>query len=142
MSFQRQRQQSTQSQGFQHSFVPVPKSGGPTFSGGIMFLDGVQQEAVRILDTPSSNGLTKYSTVIWRDPNTGELRVSCNCNGWAIARSSTRSCKHTRQLQDNPTLGRTLAEAVAEVARTPAAVSPQTTVIVAAIGKSQRSIMI
>lgn len=137
-----QRQRSSQSQTYQHTYTPVPKSGGPTFHSGVMHVDGVVQEAVRILDTPSSNGLTKYTTVIWRDPNSGELRVSCNCNGWTIARGGTRTCKHAQQLQDNPLLGRTLAEAVAEVAASPAAVAPQTTTIVGAIGKSQRSIMI
>lgn len=141
MAIQRQRNQ--QEQAYQHSFVPVPKSGGPTFHKGVMHLDGVVQEAVRILDTQStSNGLTKYTTVIWRDPGTGELRTSCNCNGWAMARSGVRGCKHTRVLQENPSLGRTLAEAVAEATASPTAVAPVTAQIVTAIGKSQRSIMI
>ena len=137
-----QRQRSNNEQAYQHSFVPVPKSGGPTFSGGVMHVDGVAQEVVRVLDTPSSNGVTKHTTIIWRDSSTGQLRSSCNCQGWAIARSGVRACKHTTQLQDNPSLGRTLAEAVAEVAASPNTVAPNTVAIVTALGKSQRSIMI
>lgn len=123
------------------AFVPVG-DGGPTisFPGGVMHVSGQAQEAVRIAENASSNGLTKYVAVIWRDPATGELRTSCNCAGWAVKRGSFRTCKHVQALQDSPESGQSFADATAAATTAPSSVAPRTLEIVETIGRARRRI--
>jgi len=54
--------------------------------------DGTVCTIVKIKETLSSNGNTKYTTTLWSD-NT----YSCNCPGWAMhKRGGERKCKHTK----------------------------------------------
>lgn len=54
--------------------------------------DGRVCEPLKIKEPMSSNGHTKYCTVLW-DDNT----YSCNCPGWAFKRNGNRACKHTKK---------------------------------------------
>ena len=123
------------------AFVPVG-DGGPTisFPGGVMHVSGQAQEVERVVENLSSNQLTKYVAVIWKDPATGELRTSCNCRGWAIKKGAYRTCKHVQALQDNPTSGQSLAEAAAAALVSRTAVAPATLEIVESIGRARRRI--
>lgn len=106
------RQQQRQEEESQvKQYIPVGDS-GPTvaFPHGVMTVGGRQQDPQRILEAASSNGLTKYTAIVWRDPDSGALRTSCNCPGWAIKRGATRSCKHTEALQSDNTAGMSYRE--------------------------------
>jgi hypothetical protein len=77
-------------------YASVENTDGVSFSGGVMMVNGSPQQPVLVDDWESSNGTTKYTTVKWQDPETGEQRVSCNCPGWAIKKAGKpRRCKHT-----------------------------------------------
>lgn len=103
-----QQNQQTETQ----SYVPV---GNNQFivgnSRGTLVVDGVHQTPVRIYESASSNGLSKYTAVEWVHPTTGDRRLSCNCPGWAIKKGPYRGCKHTDEMTQNPSLGMSLAEA-------------------------------
>ncbi len=77
-------------------FASVENEDGVVFSSGNMMVNGAAQTPVQAEHWESSNGVTTYTTVKWRDPSTGEERVSCNCPGWAMKKSGRlRRCKHT-----------------------------------------------
>lgn len=123
MSRQQQIQPQTQTQ----ARVFVTGDQGVTFSGGVMHVDGRPQIPDTVERWESSNGTTQYATVAWRDPNTGELRASCNCPAWAMKkRGKDRGCKHCRhltgtgscdakQLFDHVAHPRTVAEATSAI---------------------------
>jgi hypothetical protein len=72
---------------------------GVAFSGGVMHVHGVAQLPDHVDKWRSSNGLTEYTTVAWRDPATGELRPSCNCPAWTMKKKGKeRECKHTKDM--------------------------------------------
>lgn len=54
------------------------------------------------MESTSSNGLTKYLTILWND---GIL--SCDCRGWAILKKNKdgspkpRDCKHCKEARAN-----------------------------------------
>ena len=80
-------------------FASVESTDGVAFSKGNMLVNGAPQLPDVVQDWESTNGTTVYTTVQWRDPATGEKRVSCNCPGWAILRrGSLRQCKHTHDM--------------------------------------------
>ena len=64
---------------------------------------GNSASPVRIMESVSSNGLTKYLTILWSDETT-----SCNCNGWIIRRKDKqgrpkpRTCKHCKAAKADP----------------------------------------
>lgn len=71
-----------------------------SFRDGIMHVHRQPQQPIRMEQWESSNGITTYTTVEWRDPVTGELRTSCNCPGWAIKRANrVRRCCHTDDME-------------------------------------------
>jgi len=80
-------------------YASVENTDGVTFSSGNMIVRGNLQTPVEAVHWESSNGTTNYTTVKWRDPDTGEERVSCNCPGWAMKRKDQlRKCKHTNDM--------------------------------------------
>ena len=93
-------------QGQQQGFTAVNKN--TKFSDGVMLVGGVPQRPATVRRWESSNGLTVYTTVEWIDPSTGERRTSCNCPGWANARSNVRECTHTKQLEGRGSCDRKL----------------------------------
>lgn len=100
MTQQRQRQQTTSQQmgrnQVHQDFQSAESEDGVTFSGGNMMVNGVAQVPEMARQWESSNGLTMYTTVQWKDPQTDEKRVSCNCTGWAVKKKGKpRQCKHT-----------------------------------------------
>lgn len=77
-------------------FASVESIDGVQFSNGNMMVYNTPQLPVEAQQWQSSNGLTTYTTVKWRDPQTGDHRVSRNCTGWAMKKSGKpRRCKHT-----------------------------------------------
>ena len=138
----RQRQTTSSSQESGLTFIPVGDGESVSFSGGVMHVAGVRQEPVRIAENQSSNGLTKYVAVIWRDPNTGGLRTSCNCAGWTIKRGRFRTCKHVQALQNNPEAGQSFEAAREAAVASPSSVAPRTVEIVESMGKARRSIQL
>lgn len=86
-------------------FGSVENSDGVNFSDGIMMVDGVPQTPKMSEEWESSNGVTKYTTVMWEDTRTGLLRCSCNCPGWAIKKNGKpRECKHTKDMMGGKNL--------------------------------------
>lgn len=78
-------------------YKSVYSGSGVVFSKGRMLVDGELQDATESFNSPSSNGITQYNTVVWKSPTSGELRISCNCPGWTHAKKGLqRSCKHTK----------------------------------------------
>lgn len=73
---------------------------GISFRDGVMFVDGSPQRPNRVQQWWSSNELTKYTTVEWADPATGQLRTSCNCPGWTVKKADKdRCCCHTKDME-------------------------------------------
>ena len=67
------------------------------FEGGYKILDnGTRIALERGVPNLSSNGVTKYSTLLWKDGT-----ASCDCPGWTqrISDDGERSCKHTKDLR-------------------------------------------
>lgn len=90
------RQQSASINQVHADFASVESVDGVTFSSGNMMVNGVAQMPMEAQRWQSSNGLTVYTTVQWRDPGTEDKRVSCNCTGWAMKKGDKpRRCKHT-----------------------------------------------
>lgn len=90
----RTRQQTTSQ--VSSEYASVENSAGVTFSKGNMLVNGQPQIPIQAEQWESSNGVTNYTTVKWRDPATQQLRCSCNCPGWAIKKhGEPRRCKHT-----------------------------------------------
>jgi len=55
--------------------------------------DGRVCDPVKLKEPMSSNGHTKYCTVLWDDGT-----YSCNCPGWSFKRGpGDRKCKHTKE---------------------------------------------
>lgn len=97
-----QREVSTQNQ--EQVFVPVLTAGsGVGFSKGVMQVNGRTQRPIASCDFDATNGLTKYTAVVWQDPITGEQRTSCNCPAWCISRGHARTCRHTQALEGHAT---------------------------------------
>lgn len=77
--------------------VPAPHVSGTEFR----FVDGQKidrkagtiADAVKIKESLSSNGRTRYMTTLWSD---GVL--TCDCPGWTIKRKNSyvRTCKHCK----------------------------------------------
>lgn len=106
MTRQSQRQRVDQTEQVAAGFVPVGDGFGTVgFPGGIMTVNSVRQVAVRIYEPESSNGFTKYSTVEWLNQGDGTRRLSCNCPGWTRKAGPVRGCKHTKEMEENPSLG-------------------------------------
>jgi hypothetical protein len=61
-----------------------------TFKNGKKYIGGAVIEPRHMLTTFSSNGVTKYTAVLWEDGTT-----SCNCPGWWSKKGKVRTCKHT-----------------------------------------------
>lgn len=98
-----QRQQQTTEQA-QETYASSETTDGVTFSSGNMMVNGAPQTPIEVQNWESSNGVTNYSTIKWRDPETGVLRTSCNCPGWAMKKAGKpRSCKHTKDMQGEKT---------------------------------------
>lgn len=97
----RQRTTTTQTQTQTSSeFASSATTDGVTFSKGNMMVHGNYQTPTEVKRWRSSNGLSVYTAVVWQDPDTGERRTSCNCQGWAIKRGDKpRDCKHTKHLK-------------------------------------------
>lgn len=53
--------------------------------------DGKVVRPKKLKQTPSSNGITEYTTTLWDDNY-----ISCSCPGWAIKKGGPRTCKHTK----------------------------------------------
>lgn len=117
----RQRQQSVQTEQTAAEFVPVTRAQKVGQSHGTLTVDGVRQIPIRVWEPMSSNGLTKYATVIWIHPTTNEQRISCNCPGWGNMKDSERHCKHTDEMKANPSLGRSPDDVAADRNAAPAA---------------------
>lgn len=82
--------------------TPPPAAAGlMAFIGGIMHINGIAQHIIRTVQRVSSNGTTRYTAIEWADPGDDSRRTSCNCPGWA----NRRSCKHVKELEDNPGIG-------------------------------------
>ena len=73
---------------------------GRKFPAGLVARKGISQGVGprKVKESISSNGLTKYLTILWND---GVL--SCDCRGWAIlkkdkntGKSKPRDCKHCK----------------------------------------------
>ena len=72
---------------------------GVVFSKGNMIVNGIEQLPEEVQQWLASNGLSQYTTVKWADPTTGDKRVSCNCQGWAVKRKGKpRQCKHVKDM--------------------------------------------
>lgn len=57
------------------------------FRCGLLILDhGQIDRPEKIVETKSSNGITAYTTILWKHAQV----ASCNCPGWA----NRRYCKH------------------------------------------------
>jgi hypothetical protein len=57
--------------------------------------DGTTATPRMIKETLSSNGHTRYTTILWDDGV-----YSCDCPGWCIAkRGKERTCKHIKSAQ-------------------------------------------
>jgi len=54
--------------------------------------DGHVCKPIKLKEPLSSNGHTKYCTVLWDDGT-----YSCNCPGWSFKRNGERKCKHTKR---------------------------------------------
>lgn len=110
MARSRQTQQTTEQTAA--AYVPIRHDTGSRvgFPGGTMSVDGVRQTPVRVWHPISSNGITRYDTVEWIHPTTGELRLSCNCPRWVRLVGTTRTCKHVEEMATNPLLGQSPEE--------------------------------
>jgi hypothetical protein len=70
-----------------------------TFKDGIKFGPGRKQATpVKTKESLSSNGLTKYLTILWSDKV-----LTCNCQGWSMRKfdkvtkaPKPRTCKHCK----------------------------------------------
>lgn len=75
---------------------PTPAANAETewvFKAGVKYgPDGKRATPVKCKETPASNGLMRYLTILWSD---GVL--SCDCRGWAIKKpGKPRDCKHCK----------------------------------------------
>jgi hypothetical protein len=87
---------------------------GVSFTNGIMHVMRQAQRPVEVARWESSNGMTVYTTVKWRDPITGELRTSCNCPGWVMKRRDRRRrCCHTDDMEGVKVCSRTRVDSMA-----------------------------
>lgn len=102
----RQRLQQPTSQTQRSEFVQSDE--GVTFPGGVMHVNGNVQRPERAKHWLSSNEITKYTTITWVDPATGQKRTSCNCRGWSTKkRGKKRECMHTKEMEGRGTCDRT-----------------------------------
>jgi len=69
-----------------------------TFKNGVKHgSDGSTAYPSKCKESTSSNGLTKYLTILWTDDT-----LSCDCRGWAILKKDSagnpkpRTCKHCK----------------------------------------------
>ena len=57
---------------------------------------------VSVMETTSSNGMTKYLAILWSDDT-----LTCNCPGWTILKKRAdgawkpRTCKHCKEAAKN-----------------------------------------
>lgn len=103
---------TTQQQQASTTFSSVESTAGVSFAKGNMVVNGSPQIPIFVQDWFSSNGLTKYTTVLWQDPATGERRVSCNCLGWTHRRvNAARECCHTKDMKGIEPCGKQKADA-------------------------------
>ena len=65
-----------------------------TFRNGKKYVGGTVVEARHTLTTFSSNGVTKYTAVLWEDGTT-----SCNCPGWWSRKAKGLTCKHAARAE-------------------------------------------
>ena len=108
--------QQQQTQNTENVYASVETTDGVTFSGGHMFVNGQPQIPGATYNYNSSNGLTQYTSVKWRDPGTRAQRVSCNCPGWAIKKpGKPRVCKHTRAIMNGQPNSASLSAAVTTI---------------------------
>lgn len=78
----------------------VQSDAGVSFVSGVMYVNGQPQRPAEVQHWMSSNGLSQYTTITWRDTVTGERRTSCNCPGWSHAKKGQkRSCCHTKDME-------------------------------------------
>ena len=70
-----------------------------TFKNGVKFGPGRKQATpAKTKESTSSNGVTKYTTILWSDKV-----LTCDCTGWAIRKFDkvthepiARTCKHCK----------------------------------------------
>ncbi len=120
MTQQRQRttsQQVGQTANQVHpEYASAENADGVTFANGNMLVNRGFQVPVEAQRWESSNGITVYTAVKWRDPQTGEHRVSCNCNGWAMKKAGRpRRCKHTDDMMGIKTCSAKRVEATYQI---------------------------
>lgn len=91
--------QQQQTQNTENVYASVESADGVAFRKGHMFVNDQPQIPEATYNYDSSNGLTQYTSVKWRDPGTRAQRVSCNCPGWSMKKpGQPRACKHTRAI--------------------------------------------
>jgi hypothetical protein len=90
----------TQAVTTQENTTYVQSDANVGFRAGVMYVGGMPQIPTQRAQWESSNGLSVYTTVTWRDPTNGQLRTSCNCPGWAnSAKRGKRHCCHTKDME-------------------------------------------
>ena len=73
---------------------------GKKFPAGVSRSRGVSPR--KVMESTSSNGLTKYLTILWNDGV-----ITCDCRGWAILKKTPsgepkpRTCKHCKAAAAN-----------------------------------------
>lgn len=114
MAHQHLNQQQNEQEQSTKTYRVHDSTSNVTFHDGIMRVDGRPQAPTRVEHWESSNGITNYTTVEWRDPATGEYRTSCNCPGWAIKKSGKpRQCCHTQDMEGKKPCRKKKVESVA-----------------------------
>ncbi len=92
--------QRTQAVTTQETTTYLQSDANVAFRSGVMYVGGMPQIPIQSAQWRSSNGLSVYITVTWRDPGNGQLRTSCNCPGWAnSAKRGKRHCCHTKDME-------------------------------------------
>jgi hypothetical protein len=110
----RTRQEQTATNKFVHDNARI------TFSDGTMHVNGQPMWPDDVANFLSSNKLTTYTAIVWRDVASGERRTSCNCPGWTIKRrGQPRQCTHTKDLEgikpcSRPRVSSTSVQSVAQ----------------------------
>lgn len=91
-----------------------------TFRNGVKFGPGGQHATpVKCKESVSSNGLTKYLTILWSDGT-----YSCNCPAWCMRKAGkARDCKHCKtcraQSEDMQNIGDVVADVTTITSRQP-----------------------
>ena len=89
---------------------------GWTFKDGRKFPAGKPRSSGcaphKVMESKSSNGLTKYLTILWDDGV-----ITCDCRGWSILKKDNhgqpkpRTCKHCKKAAENNNAAMTLVDA-------------------------------